>query len=525
MEERQPFFSESTKEQRKLSSAWHYLPSVFKGLFFVWFLGTIAAVIALIFVSIHLNTVQKDLMSNNNAVQGSCPHSLQDILTNTKGLFRENRQHLLQYFADQNIHSGVIYMTGKLTEYRNTDVEYLFRQESHYQYVTGVNFPGTAVVIDISSKNCTLFVPRPTAQYGVWNGLIQSLEQQREQYDVDEVQYIDNVTDYLAPLRATNEQMFVLSDSVVIPGNNSLNFTLNTSALTATLTSARQAKTPKEIVLMQYVATVSSEAHKSLMLNVRPTMWEYELESLFLYNVSFCGLRQPAYLSIVGSGVNSAILHYSANTRQVQDGDLVLVDAGGEYEGYGTDITRTFPANGKFTDRQREIYQIVLDAQKAAIDAVKPGASFTNLTSIALHTMAQGLLKAGFVYGDVEDLIAKGVMRVFMPHGLGHFVGVDVHDPGYSTLLGENNVITIEPGIYFNPFTIYASLNNTNLSSYLNKDKMLDYVNFGGVRIEDTLVINSNGAKSLSNVPKEVDQVEEWMKSRSRNSEAIFRSL
>jgi Xaa-Pro aminopeptidase len=113
-------------------------------------------------------------------------------------------------------------------------------------------------------------------------------------------------------------------------------------------------------------------------------------------NAFVCSLRQPAYLSIVGSGVNSAILHYSANTRQVQDGDLVLVDAGGEYEGYGTDITRTFPANGKFTDRQREIYQIVLDAQKAAIDAVKPGASFTNLTSIALHTMAQGLLKVSY---------------------------------------------------------------------------------------------------------------------------------
>ncbi len=107
-------------------------------------------------------------------------------------------------------------------------------------------------------------------------------------------------------------------------------------------------------------------------------------------------LRQPAYLSIVGSGVNSAILHYSANTRQVKDGDLVLVDAGGEYEGYGTDITRTFPANGKFTDQQREIYQIVLDAQKAAIEAIKPGMPFANLTSIALHTLAQGLLKVSY---------------------------------------------------------------------------------------------------------------------------------
>lgn len=124
-------------------------------------------------------------------------------------------------------------------------------------------------------------------------------------------------------------------------------------------------------------------------------------------------LRQPAYLSIVGSGVNSAILHYSANTRQVQDGDLVLVDAGGEYEGYGTDITRTFPANGKFTDQQREIYQIVLDAQQAAIAAVKPGVSFTNLTSVALHTMAQGLLKViipltGFYYTCSNFLFCTG---------------------------------------------------------------------------------------------------------------------
>eukprot|EP00029_Vermamoeba_vermiformis_P011524 TRINITY_DN6352_c0_g1_i1.p1 TRINITY_DN6352_c0_g1~~TRINITY_DN6352_c0_g1_i1.p1 ORF type:complete len:525 (-),score=177.12 TRINITY_DN6352_c0_g1_i1:380-1954(-) len=524
MEERQPFFSSESREQRKLSNAWHLLPSVFKGLFFIWFLGTIAAVVALIIVSVHLNTVQNDLTSDT-IIQGSCPHSLQDILSTTRGLFRENRQHLLQYFANQNVQSGVIYMSGKLTEYRNTDVEYLFRQESHYQYVTGVNFPGTAVVIDLVSKNCTLFVPRPTAQYGVWNGLIQSLDQQREQYDVDDVQYIDNITDYLAPHRAMNETLYVLNDHVTLPGNNSLEFTVDTTTLLSVLIPARQAKTPKEVMLMQYVATVSSEAHKTLMLNVRPTMWEYELESLFLYNISFCGLRQPAYLSIVGSGVNSAILHYSANTRQIKDGDLVLVDAGGEYEGYGTDITRTFPANGKFTDQQREIYQIVLDAQQAAIDAVKPGVSFTNLTSVALHTMAQGLLKAGFVHGEVEDLIANGVMRVFMPHGLGHFVGVDVHDPGVSANLGENNIITIEPGIYFNPFTIYASLNDTKLSSYLNGPKMLDYVNFGGVRIEDTLVINASGAKPLSNVPKEVDQIEEWMKTRARSAESVFRAL
>lgn len=266
----------------------------------------------------------------------------------------------------------------------------------------------------------------------------------------------------------------------------------------------RLTKSSAEIALMEQAAKISADGHRRAMAFCRPGIKEYELEAELLYAFTRGGSRAPAYSSIVAAGDNACILHYNSNAAMIKDGDLVLIDAGCEYEYYASDITRTFPANGKFSPEQKAIYEIVLQAQLAAIDAVRPGAAWDEPHNTSIKIITQGLVKLGLLKGRPSELIKSSAYREFYMHRVGHWIGMDVHDVGdYKIdnkwrLLEPGMVTTIEPGIYIAP----------------DNKKVAKKWRGIGVRIEDDVLVTRNGRRMLSTgIPKTVPEIESFMAS------------
>ena len=260
-------------------------------------------------------------------------------------------------------------------------------------------------------------------------------------------------------------------------------------------------KDAEEIQLMQIASDISAEAHTQAMKAVRPGMMEYALEAELNYIFGKNGCV-PSYNSIVGGGENGCILHYVENNKELKDGDLVLIDAACEYEFYASDITRTFPVNGKFSTEQKALYQVVLDAQVAAIDAVRVENSYKEPHNVAVRILVQGLLDLGIMQGDLDEIIEKESFRQFYMHGTGHWLGMDVHDVGSYKQNGEwrtyqeGMVVTVEPGLYIAP-----------------DDETVDAKWRGiGIRIEDDIVATKKGPLNLtSKVVKTVEEIEALM--------------
>ena len=260
-------------------------------------------------------------------------------------------------------------------------------------------------------------------------------------------------------------------------------------------------KSEQEIKLMQLASNISSEAHTRAMQTVRPGMMEYALEAEINYIFGKNGCV-PSYNSIVGGGANGCILHYVENDKELNDGDLVLIDAACEYQLYASDITRTFPVNGKFSPEQKALYELVLKAQLAAINAVRVGNSYKEPHHVAVRIMVEGLLELGLMQGNIEDIIRTESFRQFYMHGTGHWLGMDVHDVGSYKIDGEwrayeeGMVVTVEPGLYIAP-----------------DDETVDAKWRGiGIRIEDDVVATANGPLVLTkNVVKTVEDIEMLM--------------
>ena len=262
----------------------------------------------------------------------------------------------------------------------------------------------------------------------------------------------------------------------------------------------RVIKSPEEIALLAKATEISAMAHRQAMMSVEPGMGEYELEAVYEYIFRKLGAEQNGYPCIVASGENSVILHYNTNRRKIKDGDVVLADCAAEYRGYSSDITRTYPANGKFTKAQREIYQLVLEAQKAAIAAMKPGVTWQALSKISRDTIMEGLFKLGIIKEKTPQELSR-----FSYHGLGHPVGLNVHDVGQSTM-EAGMVYTVEPGIYI------AEGSEGIDSAYYNI----------GVRIEDVILVTADGSKNLSAAaPREIAEIEALMKQKGVGNLAI----
>ena len=438
-----------------------------------------------------------------------------------------HREKLFSLFDEEE--QAIIYMKGAEMMYRyETDYEFPFRQESNFWYLTGVNEPDFHLVLDLQSQEYHLFAPKRDALYAVWHGRIKSKEQYREEYDPDHLHLdveLPNILSELAPetIYCLNEEQAEFIEEI------DRSKPVEVETLEDAITHCRVFKTDWELDQMREAARINNIAHTEVLKNLKPGMHEYELKAIFDYHHIQHGLLQDAYNGIFASGRNSAILHYVENERQIQDGDLFLIDAGYEYNGYASDFTRTYPANGTFTETQSAVYQSVLDAQNEVIEEAGPGVKMEDLHMNAARIMMEGLKEIGLVKGSLDDLMDQDIFALFFPHGLGHFLGLDTHDvggypkgveridrPGVKYLrtrrtLQPGMVVTIEPGIYFIPALLEPAFDNEEQSPFLNESGLRNMFDFGGIRIEDNLVITDEGHENLTNVPKERTDIENLM--------------
>lgn len=452
---------------------------------------------------------------------GSLFHSKHTLMNH------QHRDKLFSLFEEQ---SAVVYMKGADLMYRyETDYEFPFRQESNFWYLTGVNEPNFHLLLDLKKQEYHLFAPKRDAQYAVWHGRLKSKEQYQEEYKPDHLHDENDLPNVLNELEP--EKIYCLDEEQAeFIEEFDRKTPIDLDELEDAITHCRVFKTDRELDLMREAARVNNIAHTEVLKVLKPGMFEYELKAVFDYHQIKNGLTQDAYNGIFASGDNSAILHYIENNQKVEDGDLFLIDAGYEYQGYASDYTRTYPANGSFTPRQAAIYDTVLEAQKQVIEAARPDVEMEDLHIHAARTMMQGLKDCGLLDGSIDDLMENDVFALFFPHGLGHFIGLDTHDvggypkgveridrPGIKYLRTRRNLqpgmaLTIEPGIYFIPALLKPALEDEKISGFLNKSKLKEMFDFGGVRIEDNLIITDEDHENLTNVPKEREEIERLMK-------------
>jgi Xaa-Pro aminopeptidase len=266
----------------------------------------------------------------------------------------------------------------------------------------------------------------------------------------------------------------------------------------AALDTMRLVKDGEELRLMRRAASISAAAHRRAMAGARPGQHEYEVEAELAHEFLRHGAQAVAYSSIVASGPNACVLHYRDNNRAMQDGDLLLIDAGCEYQGYASDITRTFPVNGRFSGAQKAVYEVVLAAQMACLDAVRPGAEFQEYHKVAERVLAQGFIDIGLCEGSLDEVLESGAYKQFYMHRAGHWLGMDVHDAGLYQVKGASQrlvpgmVLTVEPGAYIRP-----------------ADNVPEAFWNIGVRIEDDVVVTADGLENLTlDAPKTVADVE-----------------
>jgi Xaa-Pro aminopeptidase len=402
---------------------------------------------------------------------------------------------------------------------RSNDTQYRYRQDSDFLYLTGFDEPEAIAVISPSHKEhkYTLFVRPRDPEREIWDGRRAGIEGAKAEYGADAAFPIAEFKEKLTDLinGATNLYYRIgnghaeLDEEIVgrirhlramgRRGMSAPQAIIDTGTI---IHEMRLFKSEEEIEFMQRAADIGSEGHIEAMKQARPGMKEYEIEALVEYVFRKNGASAPAYTSIVGSGANATVLHYINNDATLLDGDLLLIDAGAEYRGYASDITRTFPVNGRFTQAQRDIYDLVLKTQVACVERVRPGASVDELKSYSVELLTEGMVELGLLQGETKKLIEEEKYKQFYMHGLGHFLGLDVHDVGRYQIKDEARrlepgmVMTVEPGLYIAPAT---------------KDIPEKYLGIG-VRIEDDVLVTANGNHVLSSkAPKEAEEIEELM--------------
>ncbi|KAK9848336.1 hypothetical protein WJX84_000611 [Apatococcus fuscideae] len=436
----------------------------------------------------------------------------------------------------------VLLQGGSACPVYSTDAEVIFRQESFFHYLFGVEEEDYFGAIDLRSSRTILFMPRLPEAYAVWMGHIHGPEHMKHRYAVDDVFYTEDMQAKLAELKPPTLHVLlgVNSDSGSETQAASFQgidqFQVDKESLFSILAECRVRKTPEELAVLKYANKIGSAAHVEVMRQCQPGMMEYGLESTFLHSCYLGGgCRHTPYTPICASGPSGHVLHYghagAPNSRQVQDGDFCLLDMGCEYYRYGSDITCSFPANGKFTADQRVIYEAVLSAHAAVLAEMRPGIAWPEMQLLAERHILGGLKNGGFLKGDVSEMVEARVGALFMPHGLGHLLGIDTHDiggylphtpprptaPGLKSLrtariLEENMVITVEPGCYFNPALLEPAMAESEArSKFLINHKIQHCMDFGGVRIEDDVIVTANGCQSMTIVPRSVHDIESVM--------------
>jgi Xaa-Pro aminopeptidase len=428
--------------------------------------------------------------------------------------FKKRRKQLMQRIGKGNI----ALLGSSPTKIRNRDVHYPFRQDSDFYYLTGFSEPDAMAVFIPGREQgeYILFCREFDETKALWEGAHAGLDGATSHYQADDAFPIDDLDEILPGMLENKHKVFYpmgrdsdldhrLLDwinhikgqsrsGIVAPGE--------LVSLEHILHEMRLFKSQEEIKLMRRAAEVSAQGHIRAMQSCKAGLYEYQIEADLVHHFMQQGLRSVAYPSIVAGGKNACVLHYTENSDKLKNGDLLLIDAGAECDHYAADITRTFPISGRFTEAQKQLYQLVLDAQSAAIEQIKPGIPWHYAHDASVETLTKGLVSLGLLEGKVKTLIKKEKFKQFYMHRIGHWLGMDVHDVGdYKVdqkwrLLEPGMVLTIEPGLY-----IPADC------------KTVDEKWRGiGIRIEDDLLVTEHGYEILTaSVPKTVIEIEALM--------------
>lgn len=408
---------------------------------------------------------------------------------------------------------------------RSYDTEYKFRQDSDFWYLTGFPEPDAIAVIDPRSKKpFTLYVRPRDPLMETWYGRRQGVDGAVKNFKADAAHSIEKFGTDLAKLLDGHDKLYYrfavdkgLDQQILAYLSGQRIRRLKTAYPPHTIIDPtpiigdmRLHKTEKEVELMQKAATIAGEAHVLAMKKVKPGMNEAQVESFMEAYMRDKGANGVSYNSIIGGGDNATILHYVENNMPLKDGDLILIDAGAEYEGYASDITRTFPVNGKYSKAQREVYDVVLDVQLQCIEATKTGTTVKARQDLSIELLTEGMKEIGLLKGKTKDLIKKKEYLKYYMHGVGHYLGLDVHDAGryfcdqtakQSRPFAPGMVLTVEPGLYIPPDDKSAPAKFRGI----------------GVRIEDDVLVTADGNLNLTAaVPKNPDEIEELMAGQNR---------
>ena len=456
-------------------------------------------------------------------------------------MFAEHRRKLCDQLLSDGLACGVVLLQGGKPAIRHeTDHEDVFRQESFFAYLFGVTEPGFYGTVDVATYQATLFAPKLPAEYAVWMGPIKTAKELSDKYGVN-VRWTEELPIALTGAAVVHLLCGLNSDSgatsapASFDGLDTLDVELDKSArLYNALSSCRSVKTAAEVELLRFVCRVSSDAHVAVMRTARAGMREYELEALFQFECYIRGgCRLQGYTCICATGPRSAILHYghagAPNDQELQPGALALMDMGAEFACYGADITCTFPVDGHFSADQVLVYNAVLAAQHAVFACLRPGVQWVDMHRLAERTILQCLTQGGLLRGSVDEQHAAHLGAVFMPHGLGHLLGIDTHDvggyppgtqrlqePGICKLrmnraLEAGMVLTVEPGCYFISPLLDAAQRDAIQSTFLVPEVLKRFVAFGGVRLEDDVLITADGCENLTLCPRTTAEVEAVM--------------
>ncbi len=431
-------------------------------------------------------------------------------------MFAERRQRVRQAMGP----GAIAIFLGARPVTRSADTQYPFRQDSDFWYLTGFDHPNAVAVLRTDGgPEYTLFVEPRDREAETWNGYRPGVEGAVRDHGADEAHSIDDlpgelpvlvrkaerlyhvlgrdreidmrILDTLESMRLRSRQGLVPADSIVDPRG--------------IVHEMRLMKEPAELDIMRRAADISREAHENAARLAQPGVHEYELEAVLEYHFRRRGARGAAYASIVGGGSNATVLHYVRNDQKLREGELVLVDAGCELEGYASDVTRTYPIGGRFSGPGRAVYQVVLAAQQAALAASRPGGTLADVHDAAVRCVVEGLLDLSLLEGDPAELVAREAYKRFYMHSTSHWLGLDVHDVGRYREGGEHRklapgmVFTVEPGLYVSPDDENADLRFRGI----------------GVRIEDDVVVTAEGHENLTAaIPKEPDELEALVSDR-----------
>jgi Xaa-Pro aminopeptidase len=412
--------------------------------------------------------------------------------------------------------NSAVVIAGASTQYRNADSSHAFRQDSNFWYLSGFNEAESTLVLLINKENdveSIVFVPEKNELKEIWDGYRAGPEGAITDYGFDLAFNNTEINERLPDLLAGHNQVFypvgksktldadIISWIKSAKSKDRHSSSIDIADASSKVGNQRLIKDDDEIEIMKKACQISAEAHVEAMKFVKPGITEQEMEAFYQYEFSKRGGRFSAYTPIVAGGENACVLHYVENSKPLQDGELLLVDAGCEFELYASDITRTYPINGKFTDPQLAIYEVVLEAQLRSIEAITTNNNVMDAQIISEKVITQGLIDLGILQGSMDELHATGAFKNFYMHKIGHWLGIDVHDAGdymedgHYMKFKPGMVTTVEPGIY--------------ISSSSDVDDKWKGI---GIRIEDDILVTADGNKNLTSfVPSNPKEIEALM--------------